>query len=336
MNLKSVITASLLALLLGTGCVRRAVSPDFGLTPRPAPQPPAPSFRSIFKQQIQGAFNPLSDDPRVQQLQTRLKANSQDIAARMQLGDIYESYRLYDKAFEQYMEAARPLAPDTALAEPAVLGLSRSARASHRSAEALLFLDALVKQRPSATSWNELGVLYEDTHDLRAAENAFEQALAANPEWDSVHNNLGYNLLLQNRTEAAEASFRKALQLNPASVTARNNLGTILARRSDFEGALQQFEMTADAATAHNNLAVVLLEMGQYERSREELVQALTIRHSFAPALANFKLVQERIREQTEVQKFGRLPLTAIRLPSAIVALGETVPLMTKEPEDNR
>ena len=94
----------------------------------------------------------------------------------------------------------------------------------------------------------------------------------------------------------------------------------MLARRGDFEGALQEFQLAADVATAHNNLAVVLLEMGQYERSREELVKALAIRRYFAPALANFKLVQERIRERTELQKVGRLPLSAVRVPSAIVA----------------
>src|SRR5207249_5354850 len=97
-------------------------------------------------------------------------------------------------------------------------------------------------------------------------------------------------------------------------------LGTLLARRGDLQGALEQFQMAADAATAHNNLAVVLLEMEQYERSREELVKALAIRRYFAPALANFRLVQERMRERAEVQKFGRLPLSAVRVPSAIVA----------------
>src|SRR5207249_1214048 len=146
---------------------------------------------------------------------------------------------------------------------------------------------------------------------------------------DRAHNNLGYNLLLQDKPEAAEREFRMALDLNPASATARNNLGSVLARRGDLQGALEQFQMAADAATAHNNLAVVLLEMGQYERSREELVKSLAIRHYFAPALANFKLVQERMRERAEVQTFARLPLSVVRIPSALVALGEAMPPIT-------
>ena len=110
---------------------------------------------------------------------------------------------------------------------------------------------------------------------------------------------------------AAEIEFRRALELNPKSATTRNNLGVALARRGDLAGALEQFQSAADAATAHNNLAVVLLEAGQYEQSRQELVKALAIRHYFAPALANFKLVQDRIRFQAESQKASGSPLQA-------------------------
>jgi Flp pilus assembly protein TadD len=167
-------------------------------------------------------------------------------------------------------------------------------------------------------------LLYEEVRAPLSAENAFEHAIAANPDSDSLHNNLGYSLLLQKRSDEAETEFRKALQLNPASVTARNNLATVLARRGNLEEALEQFQKASDAAAAHNNLAVVLMEMEQYEQSRQQLVEALAIRQNFAPALANFKLVQERIREQAEVRKFGRVPLSAIRVPSALVALGQT------------
>jgi Flp pilus assembly protein TadD len=159
-----------------------------------------------------------------------------------------------------------------------------------------------------------MGLLYEDARDLASAEWAFRQALALNPDSDRTHNNLGYNLLLQNNSVGAEEAFRKALELNPASATARNNLGTLLARRGDLAEALEQFQVSTDAATAHNNLAVVLMEIGQYERSREELVKALAIRRYFAPAMANFKLVQERMRERAELQKVGRLPLSAVRV----------------------
>src|SRR5262245_30294882 len=333
MNVRHLNAALLLALGLGTGCVRHAITQDFGLSGITSKRPKAPaapaidtSMRAVFKRQTQGAFNPLSDDARVQALQARLKSDPQDVAARLELGGVYESYKLYDNAFEQYREALQLSLSGGATAEQAVAGLSRSARASRRPGDAIAPVETFVWQSPSAVCWNELGLLYQAAGDLAKAEIAFAQAATLNPESDRAYNNLGYNLVLENKVQAAEAEFRRALELNPSSKTARNNLGILLARRGDLEAAFKEFQLAGDAATAHNNLAVVLLEMGQYERSREELVKALAIRRYFAPALANFKQVQERIRERAELQRVGRLPLTAVRVPSAFVALAETAP----------
>src|SRR2546426_642688 len=333
MNVRHLTAALGMALTLGGGCIRHAITQDFGLSgtaSQRGKRSAAPAIdtrlRGVFKRQIQRASTPLGEDARIQALEARLKSNPQDAAARLELGSVYENYKLYDNAFAQFRQAVQLPPPDGSAAEQAVAGLSRSARSSHQSQEAIAPVETLVEQRPSAVSWNELGLLYQDVRDLGRAEIAFAKAVALMPEWDRAHNNLGYNLLLENKTEEAEREFHKAIELNPSSTTARNNLGTLLARRGDLEGALQQFQLASDAAAAHNNLAVVLLEMGQYERSREELVKALAIRRYFAPAMANFKLVQELIHERAELQKVGRLPLTAVRVPSALVALAQTAP----------
>jgi Flp pilus assembly protein TadD len=267
---------------------RNAISPDAAL-------------RNIFQHQTRGAFNPLTDDQRIRTLRART-----DAAARLELATIYENYRRDDDAFEQYAAAL-----NSTPSEQAALGLARTARATIRTIEAIPLLEAFVQKHPSANSWNELGLLYDASANLKAGEIALRQAVTLDADSDRLHNNLGYNLLLQDNADAAESEFRRALELNPKSATSRNNLGVVLARRGDLAGALEQFQSAADPATAHNNLAVVLLEAGQYERSRQELVKALAIRHYFAPALANFKLVQERIRFRAESQKASALPLSA-------------------------
>jgi Flp pilus assembly protein TadD len=164
--------------------------------------------------------------------------------------------------------------------------------------EAIPLLESFAKEKKSASAWNQLGLLYDAAGDLGSGEKAFQEGLALSPRSDRLHNNLGYNLLLQQKGEPAAIEFQKALEVNPASAVTRNNLGVALARLGDLQGALTQFEAAADPATAHNNLAVVLLESGQYEQSRDELVKALALRHSFGPAMENFKLVMERIRSQ--------------------------------------
>ncbi len=355
-------TAALLTILaLTTSCVHRAtVSQDFGLsgtasqrtTPKAGAgsqkigRPADASLRTIFQQQTQGAFNPLTDDRRVQALQTRLNLNPQDAATRLELAGAYENYRLYEEGLEQYTETLRlarsaPTATGSngPLAEQAALGLGRCAQALRRPGQAIPLLEAFLKEWPRAdlmpSSWNELGLLYDEVGDLTAGESALREAVARDAGSDRLHNNLGYNLLLQNKTESAEAEFRRALELNPKSATARNNLGTVLARRGDLQGALEQFQLAADLATAHNNLAVVLLEIGQYEQSREELVKALAIRHYFAPALTNFKLVQERIRERAELLKAGRLSSSAVGVPPAPVP-GAAAPTVSDNRSPNK
>lgn len=269
-------------------------------------------MRTVFQQQTQGAFDPLTDDRRLQALQARLRLDPQDVAARLELAGVYENYRFYDDGLEQYTETLRLArsapAANGPLAEQAVLGLGRCAQASGRTRQAIPLLESSLKEWPSAGSWDELGLLYDELGDLTGGESAFREAVARDGKSGRLHNNLGYNLLLQNKAEAAESEFRRALELNPKSATARNNLGVVLARGGNLQGALEQFQLAADAASAHNNLAVVLLEMGQYEQSREELVKALAIRPYFAPALANFKLVQVRIRERVGTAERGPRP----------------------------
>ena len=66
MKFKTLTALSLLSLLLGTSCIRRTVSQDFGIPgltsmPRAKPQPalsPDASVRAVFQQQTQRAFNP--------------------------------------------------------------------------------------------------------------------------------------------------------------------------------------------------------------------------------------------------------------------------------------
>ena len=116
----------LITLMPAMGCVHRTVSQDFGLPARTISQrltkkaaSPDAALRAIFQQQTQGAFNPLTDDRRVQTIQTRLKLDPNDVAARLELAGIYESYGLHDDAFDQYIEALK-VNPS----EPAALGLA--------------------------------------------------------------------------------------------------------------------------------------------------------------------------------------------------------------------
>src|SRR5438552_18492666 len=115
------VSTVLLITLLAAGCVRHTAVQDFGLTgqvTRRAASSPDASLRAIFQQQTKGAFNPLSDDARIQALRTRLKSNPANVDAHLELAAVYESYRLQDDALEQYTTAF-----DLARSDRAVLGI---------------------------------------------------------------------------------------------------------------------------------------------------------------------------------------------------------------------
>jgi len=306
---------ALLSFLFANACVRHTTVHDFGLPaghePARSASTPDSTLRGIFQKQTKEAFNPLSQDARIQNLRNRLSKNPSDVDARLELASAYEGYRLYSEALEQFTEAFALVH-----SEKAILGIARCDQALNKTWQAIPLLEQFAKESPSPVVWNALGLLHA-TGDLAVGERALRAAIAAEPASDQWHNNLAYNLMLQNKTDDAESEFRKALELNSKSVATHNNLGMLFARQGKLQGALEQFQYAADQATAHNNLAVVLMELGKYDQSREELVKALAIRRNFQPALSNYKLVQDHMRQREQLQKAERLPGTKIRVASA-------------------
>ena len=286
--------------LTATGCSRsRWAFWRSARTPqtRAARAAPVSPVRRAMEQQTRGAFDPVSGDRRVQSLNARLRLDPQDVEARLDLARIYESYNMEDLAREQYGRALN-LDGDSA---PALQGLARLARSSPGSAaETLPLVRAYLERTPGdVAALNMMGTLLDATGDLPAAEKAYRQALEQQPLAVYLHNNLGLNLAEQGRLVDAVGELRRSLELNPHSELVRNNLGSVLVRQGDARAALRLFrEGGAAPAVAHNNLAAILIEQGQFEESRAELMEALQATSFFPPALENFKLLLERDRQR--------------------------------------
>jgi Flp pilus assembly protein TadD len=96
---------------------------------------------------------------------------------------------------------------------------------------------------------------------------------------------------MQKKNNEAAGEFREALRLNPASEVARNNLGLALAHSDAATQAVANWQSTSDPASAHNNLAVVWIEKGNYPEARKELELALGFDKTNPAALRNLELV---------------------------------------------
>lgn len=73
-----------------------------------------------------------------------------------------------------------------------------------------------------------------------AAEGAFLQALAQNPDDAETRNHYGFSLALFGRFEEAMAAIERAIALDPLSVRFRWNLGRVLYQAGRYDDAIEQ------------------------------------------------------------------------------------------------
>lgn len=279
------------ALLCLSGC---ASLRDIALGPK------SPAFASTKPtRQVTNATEAGDGDYEARTLRAKLDANPDDLATRLELARHYQQAGFPEVAIEHCR-----LACERALASvEAHIALARMLRENHRSAEALAslakFAAAHADNTDVITVWAWIGLLSDDAGDWKSGEGAYQRAIALAPSRDDLHNNLGYCMLKQGRRTDAAAEFREALRLNPASTIARNNLG--LALSDNPQAAVQNWQSIGDPASAHNNLAVALIEAGKYDEARREVQTALSYDRENSAALSNLRLLSQLDGKPSEI-----------------------------------
>ena len=252
-----------------------------------AKAPPAP--QSVWDRQIHNAIDAGDGDYQLRVLREKLAADPGNIPIRLEMANAYRDRGYPDVALEVCRLAAARF-PESAEAQ---LALVRALRDMNRRAEAIdglvEFLKAHPQTGPQYFSW--LGILRDESGLWPLGEPAHRKALELAPSLDYLHNNLGYNLLMQKKYAEAAGEFREALKLNPRSPVARNNLGLALANLGETDQAVANWQSASGPATAHNNLAAVLMEKGNYLNARKELGLALSYNNAYPAALKNLELV---------------------------------------------
>jgi Flp pilus assembly protein TadD len=248
-----------------------------------------PPPQAAFERQIVNAQDAGEGDYQVRMLRQRMAAEPDNLQVRLDLAKRYEAVGSPELALEHYRLAAARF-PDSSEIH---LLLAKSLRQAGQLAQAAAALETFLQSHPQKTpecsSW--LGIVRDEMRQLPDAERAHRDALALAPGADYLHNNLGYNLLMQGKNDAATAEFQAALRLNPRSVVARNNLSLALANKP--EQAVQNLLAVTDTASAHNNMAALLIEQGRYEEARKELDLALGYNRNHTAALNNLRLVSQ-------------------------------------------
>jgi len=128
---------------------------------------------------------------------------------RILLARLYTRRGYPDLALEHYRMAAAQF-PD---APVVVISLAKALRDLDEPQEALRAI-AAYEATHAEGNWELLsleGVLYDEQGDLKHAEAAHRAAVAQDGTRGSLHNNLGYNLLLQRKPEFSCAFARRQL-----------------------------------------------------------------------------------------------------------------------------
>ena len=240
-----------------------------------AKAPPAPT---VWERQVRNAADAGDGDVALKALRNRIAAEPNNVAARLDLAAAYRERGYHEVALEVCRLAVERF-PQSVEAQ---FALVRTLFEMKRPADAVAALEAHPRQTSEYYSW--LGLVLDSTGAWPAGESSHRKAVELAPAQEAPHNNLGYNLLMQKRDADAAAEFREALRINPSSALARNNLGLALAS-TDTAQAVSNWQAASDPATAHNNMATVWIEKGNWEEARKELAIALGYNRSHPAAL---------------------------------------------------
>jgi len=277
-------------ILLSTACAVRKVAP-------------ISAAQYNMDRQAINAVNAGDGDFELKALRAKLDTNPGDLTSRLELAHRYQQLGFFEVAIE-HCRLACERAPDS---DNAHIALARALRADDRAAEgAKVLSDYAARHDGSVSVWAWLGLMEDAAGQWKAGEAAHRKALALAPDRDDLHNNLGYCLLKQNKKKEAIEEFQAALKINPKSVVASNNLAAALGSSSKKE-AVERLQSVTDPASAHSNMAAVLIEAGQYEEARKEIDLALSYNRQHSAALSNLALVSQLDGQPAQV----KLPVRA-------------------------
>ena len=266
------------------------------------PRTAAPSSPpAVMKRQVLNAIDAGDGDVTVRELRRAILEQPERLDLRLELVKHFEKLG----ETELVVEHLRLLSERFPANEDLNLRLARSLRSGGARDEALRILRNLTARQTvdSPAVWSLTGILLDELNRPMEGEAEHRRALELarrdemSAEVDIYENNLGFNLLAQGRRDEAVVLFEAALARRPRSEVARNNLATALASTKEGEidtpAVLAHWKSVIDPASAHNNLAAVLMEQGRYPEARAELEESLKLRIDLPAAWKNLQLLSE-------------------------------------------
>jgi predicted O-linked N-acetylglucosamine transferase (SPINDLY family) len=178
---------------------------------------------------------------------------------------------------QKYLEQIRPSA-QTEEAIALVQTAIQLKKTGQLAAALAKYEEAIALDDTRPDIWFNLGNLFQQLQRRNEAEQAFEQALALNPDFYQAHLNLANSQRDRGAVELAISHYRRVIELKPDFPLAYQNLGQLHLKR-DPAAAQAVFAAWArqdpENPAAFNGVGIALQAQGQYDAALRLFQQAL-------------------------------------------------------------
>ncbi|MFO0872223.1 MAG: tetratricopeptide repeat protein, partial [Pirellulales bacterium] len=165
------------------------------------------------------------------------------------------------------------------------LSLARLSERQGKFNDALAVYQKILESDPNnVTAHHRIGAIAVKEGRLADGRQEFERAAALGKPSAELLNDLGYLCYLEQDLPRAESQLRAALSTDPRYKNAHNNLGLVLAEMGRFDEALAEFKLVGSEAEAYSNLAYIQTKMGQLVDAERNYHKALSLDNSLRPA----------------------------------------------------
>jgi tetratricopeptide (TPR) repeat protein len=198
-------------------------------------------------------------------------------ATYSEIGTCYEKLKQYPKAIEAYKQAIKTEADYTV----AIGALGGIYYLEGRYDDALGMYEKIIKIRPDAQTYRNIGNLLDDMGRREEAVDAFKNAIKANPKDALAYNDLGSVYFKLNLVDDAIKAFEKAKEIDPNCAFAYNNLGSFYFNSGRYEKALELFEkaikLNPKFYLAYINLGLVHNKLRNYSEAVNAYKRAIEL-----------------------------------------------------------
>jgi tetratricopeptide (TPR) repeat protein len=274
-------------------------------------------IRAVYKLSSEGPFKQteqresvFSQFPHLVELAGRVERDATDVAARSQLVSAYIDHQLYWDAYHLLTESQS----DDAETD---LNLATIWDAWAQFELALKYGNrAIVKGASSAQAYELMGRINLHRREPAEAIDWYKRA-AKQGENATILANLGFAHMLHSDWENAKINLQRAIELDEALPEPHNNLAMVLTKLGDEKGAILELLKTATSPIAFNNMGVLYMQEGKFDRARQFFEQALRLEPRYELAQSNLKTIEALMPPPTIVAlpSFESAPIPNVVCP---------------------